>query len=299
MALLLTLLTFGCYRAKPVAVDFGHGRVMLPKEFRFDPNRTEREPDAVRWYFSRVNDTHMNGQTSYAEVIVLSALSPRMDEALLRGHLNRGRYDAMPTKQPWSVEQVEGVEMQFSTAMYERDPVKEKAIVARLVDWKRRRVLGWYGYQKHWSLESARAYLLGVYRSLELDQADLDGRFEGYERWEGNEWMDAYFENQTGLVRGLAALELARPFQSFIGSGSSWESKGNWHVAIDGERPAYLHLVEEVAGPECDGIEKVSPDLRAGLKRALGDRQVCLRVYRENFWVKRDWEAWVKEKARR
>jgi len=266
MALLLTLLTFGCYKQKAITFDFGHGSIELPKDFRFDDRKTDRDPDSVRFTFTRVNDTHMNGQTSYAEYVVVSHLAPNLSEASVRQFLNKGRYDALSIKQPYSIEKDVGLEFQISSTQYERHPVSEPAIVIRLIDFPNRRVIGWYGYTKRYKLAKAKEYLKQILASLTLDPA-LDKRFADYEKWQGNDWMGAYFDNQKLLAPALDTIGLETPFQQFIGDVGNWQSKGNFHVAIDGERPAHLHLVEVTNTQPCSTMNDISPDLRLSFKQ--------------------------------
>lgn len=298
MALLLTLLTFGCYKQKAVTHDFGYGTIDLPKDYRFDSRKTERDPDSVRFTFTRVNDTHMNGQTSYAEYLVVSHLAPDLSEADFRAHLNRGRYDALTTRQPYSTETDGATEFQISSTLYERHPVTEPAMVIRLVDFPRRRVIAWYGYTKRYNLAKAKDYLRQIQTSLHWT-VDLDSRFPDYRKWQGNDWMDAYFENQKLLGPALDTLGLETPFQQFIGDVSSWQSKGNYHVAIDGERPATLHLVEVTDGQPCSALTDISPDLRLAFRQIFPKQKIppCFKVHKLGFWQKfpgqgnaiRDW----------
>jgi hypothetical protein len=311
----MAFLFFGCRqnprweKQKETVVDFGSGRIRLPRDFRFDPGKTEREPDSIRLYFSRVNDTHLNGQTSYAEGLVVTYLSPRLDDPEFQRRLQQAAYDAMSLRHPERIEHDGSLEWQSGSGLYDRNPVHEPAVMVRLIDRQRRVVLGWYGYQKRYTVEQAKANLRRALQSLEFEPG-LDDRFADYEKWRGNDWMEAYFENNKLLIAALQKFGLELPFQGYIGSVSSWESKGEWSVAIDGERPASLHLVRQVgvlpasstipaapvtcfriesgewkqhAGP---GAEAISSDLRRSFADALKDKSktYVFRVYRFNYW---------------
>jgi hypothetical protein len=287
MALLLTLLTFGCYRSKPATIDFGHGSIVLDKEYRFDERQTRREPESVRFMFTLVNDTHINGQTSYAENLMVSHLAPSLSEPDFRKLLNKGQFDVLSTKTPYSIEMDGNLEFQISSTIYERHPVTQPAILVRLIDYPNRRVIGWYGYTKHYKPAKAKEYLKQVLASVTLDPAVLDARFADYEKWKGNDWMGAYFDNQKLLAPALDTIGFETPFHQFIGDVSTWQSKGNLHLAIDGERPAYLHLVEVTGDQPCATINDISPDLRPGFKKIFEKQGLptCFKVHKFNFWL--------------
>lgn len=304
MALLLSLLTLGCYKSKPVTFDFGYGHLELNKDFRYDARRTERDPDSVRFTFTRVNDTHMNGQTSYAETVVLSQIHPNLPESEFRAYLNRGRYDALYTKQPWSIEMDGPLELQVSSTTYERHPVTEPAIVLRLIDKQNHRVLSWYGYAKRYKLADARQHVKAIYASLSVDPV-LYTRFADYTAWQGNGWMDAWFANKDSLIAALRAFHLDLPFQQYIGDTSSWQSGGKLFAAIDGERPSYLHVVQLADSGACSTLDDIAPPLRESF-RQLFPKQVlppCFRVHKLNLWQKmadspNAIEAWMRESLR-
>ncbi len=300
MSLLLSVISFGCYSSKPAAFDFGYGTVELPKAYRFDPRGTERLPDHVRFLFTRVNDTYWNGQTSYAENLVLSVINPNLSDATTRALINRGGLDALSTKQPFSSEIDSGLEFQIAAAHYERHPVNEAATVVRLIDRPRRRVLAWYGYNKHYSVAKAKSYLKEINNSIQIDPA-IYTRFPDYEKWKGNAWMDAYFENKTLLIEALKPYNLGLPFQQYIGDTSAWESHENLMVAIDGERPAQLHFVELHTGQPCSSLNEISPDLRLSFRESFQGKPLpaCFKVHKLNFWIKHTGgpnpiEAWLR-----
>ncbi len=290
---LLGLLTLGCWREKTVPFDFGDGTIQLPEKFRQQHRATEREPDSIRHYFRRVYDTHLNGQTSYAEELVISRLAPTLAEQEFRQLLARGHFDAMTSQQGYETRMSDGWEWQFGERLYEQHPVKEPALVVRLIDWPRRAVLTWYGYRKHFDQTQAQAHLRTIYQSLVWLDADWAARFRQYEQWKGNGWMDAYFENLPQLTAALEKLGLKVPYQEYIGSVSNWERNGRWAAAIDGERPGHLHLVDLEATGTCSAREEISPDLRAGFA-ALGVAG-CIRVHRLNLWEKQpDIAGWFR-----
>ncbi len=289
MALLLSFLTLGCFKQKAVTLDFGHGTITLHKAFRFEPREIEREPDSARFAFTRVNDTHINGTTSYAEKIVVSHLAPDLDQQSFRKLLSAGHYDALALsiKQVFSVENEANLEFQFCSTQYERHPVSEKAIAIRLIDLPNRRVLTWYGYAKRYTLAEAKTYLKQILATVTIDP-ELDSRFPDYKKWEGNNWMEAYFDNRDRFAEALDILGLTTPFQQYIGDVSNWESKDNWHVAIDGDRPSLIHLVQTNTQQPCSSINDISPILRSSFQDLLTKqkRTNCFKVHHFNLWQK-------------
>ncbi len=286
-AFFLYLLTLGCFKQKAVTLDFGHGTITLHKDFRFEPREIQREPDSVRFAFTRVNDTHWNGQTSYAEKIVVSHLAPDLDPQAFRKLLNAGHYDAFFTKQPYSIEPQENLEFQISSGQYEQQPVSERAHVIRLIDLPNRRVIAWYGYAKRYKVPEDKTYLKQILASLTIDK-QIDTRFPDYKKWEGNDWMEAYFDNRDRFAQALDILGLSTPFQPYIGDVSKWESKENWHVAIDGDRPSIVHLVQSNTQQPCSTINDISPILHRSFQEILLNQKSrnCFKVHHFNLWQK-------------
>ncbi len=284
---LLSLLTLSCFRSDPVEIDFGDGKIELPKKFQHRSGYTERDPDSVRHHFQLVNDTHWSGQTSYAEELVVSIFSPRLGPKEFGEKLAARRYDALSTIEPYSVEKESGLEWQFSTVVYGRHPVKEAAILVRLIDPARRVMLGWYGYQKRFPKAKAMEQLRAIHASLQVEES-LASRFEDYEKWAGNEWMEAYFANQPLLLEALRTIGLALPNQANIWTVSTWERKGRYLAAIDGEKPSYLHLVDLEAADGCAKASEIAPGLRYSFGQQFEGGKVpeCFGLKKWNLWEK-------------
>lgn len=226
---------FGC-QAKPIPLDFGHGIIHLDKKFRHRPDQTDYEPTHVKFYFTRVNDTHFNGQTSYAEELTLTTHAQPCSFPL-------------KAKSELTTSTDGPLDFQSATAQYDRDPIHEPALVLCLTNKSKNRSLSWYGYAKHYKLEAAKQYLKQIDATLELDPITQQS-LESYKTWSGNAWMEAYFENKPKLIAALEKHGLEIPYQPYIGALSNWQpSKTNQNLmaAIDGQRPAHLHIIESIA----------------------------------------------------
>lgn len=273
---------FGC-QAKPLPLDFGYGVIHLDKKFRFRADQTDREPTHLQFHFTLVNDTHLNGQTSYAEHLTLSVPAQPC------------RFPLQATSAIQTVSEG-SVAFQYAAAQYDRDPVHEPAIVACLTNHAKSRTLSWYGFAKRYKPEAAKQYLMRIDASLEVDSIP-NTRWEDYKKWGGNGWMEAYFANKPKLIAALEAQGLDLPLQPYIGALSTWQRKDGVSVAIDGERPAHLHFVQTVAtNPTTtlrfeagrwrqSGAVHISADLLPEFAEKLDKKQRHnFRVCRFNLW---------------
>lgn len=272
---------FGC-QAKPVSLDFGYGVIHLDKKFRHRADQNDHEPTYKAFHFTRVNDTHLNGQTSYAEQLVLSTPAQACKFQL---NPTGAITEATPN-------------FRFAAAQYDRDPVHVPAIVACLTNKAQNRSLSWYGFAKHYTPESAHKYLAQIDATLDLDPIP-PAIFEESQRWSGNAWMEAYFQNKPKLIEALEKQGLDLPFQPDIGALSTWQRKADIAAAIDGERPAHLHFVQaagtkptttlrfEAGRWRQSGSVKISADLLPEFAEKLDkSKSHSYKVCRFNLWQK-------------
>lgn len=203
----------GARRRTVVRVDLdGVAEVGLRDDLRMDVRDTEQTGDRTTFVFRRVNDTHLNGQTSYAEVLTLSLLA-----------------EDLPVGERFDVEAM----------VYERHPVKADAWRVRMTDLQAGVELDWMGYQKHYSREKAEAYVREMAASVRW-LVDRGRHFAGHRDW-GGDWRAVFARNvallNAELVRlGMVGVEEGR-----------WSRAGHWRYAVDGERPQRFHLVRVIA----------------------------------------------------
>jgi hypothetical protein len=278
-----SLLSLVGAQAKFVPLDFGYGVIHLDKKFRFRADQTDREPTHLRFHFTLVNDTHLNGQTSYAEELTLSVPAQPC---------------RFPLKASSAVQTLtEGsIEFQYAMAQYDRDPVHEAVIVGCLTNHAKSRTLSWYGFAKRYKAEAAKEYLMRIDASLEVDPIS-EAKWEEYRAWAANGWMEANFANKPKLIAALERQGFDLPYQPYIGALSTWQRKDGASVAIDGERPAHLHFVQaastnptttlrfEAGRWRQSGSVQISADLLPEFAEKLDKtRTHNFRVCRFNLW---------------
>ena len=209
--------------------------VTLPEDLRYDARMLEQTPDAVLFTFQRVNDTHLNGMTSYAEELRIQVVAPdcpaeAWERILREGSPFRGQQGPAQT-------QVEGkLTWESRAGVYERHPVREPSWTLRLIDGESRMVLTWWGYQKQYTLEQARANLAYARGRLRLKK-DLLSYLRPHRPW-AVETTEATY--QANLQQVQAALE-ELGFPPLPKSG--WARHQQWRYLIDDERPKQFQLV--------------------------------------------------------
>jgi hypothetical protein len=183
------------------------GRVRLPAELRPDGYEARETGDWAAYGFRRVHDTHLNGQTSYAEALEVTVYAE--DFPLGAGE---GRWE-------WTV----------TAEVYERHPVTEPSWRVVLVDRERRVRLEWRGFQKQYRVETAKRNLLFVAEGLALG-GDRAAFFAARRDWEPGTWATFYAENRRAVERELG---MVLPV-------GEWREKEGWRYGIDNGRPQRL-----------------------------------------------------------
>jgi hypothetical protein len=209
--------------------------VTLPEDLRYDARLLEQTPDMVQFTFQRVNDTHLNGMTSYAEALRIQVVAPDCPaetwERILKDWSPfRGRQG------PPEIQNEGKVKWESRAGVYERDPVREPSWTLRLIDPEARLVLTWWGYQKQYTLEQARANLSYARGRMVLKQ-DVLAYLRPHRPW-AVESAEATFQANLAALRG-ALVELGFPPLA----QSGWTRHGEWRYLIDQERPRQFQLV--------------------------------------------------------
>lgn len=183
----------------------GFGTIRLPDGLQARPDEDDVAADEAGFVFRRVNRTHWNGQTSYAELLRVTIYAP----------------DAVPdfaAASPWTV----------MATTYDRDPVHEPAWRILLRDQKRHIQLDWLGYKSHYSLEEAKANLQFLLRNITLREGHA-AIFSSHRDWPETGWKQNFDANLAVITATLGAVPAGR-----------WRTDGPWLYAVDRERPQRL-----------------------------------------------------------
>jgi hypothetical protein len=214
---LAMLAVYACTRHRsrpPISVDLaGIAEIQLRPDLRLDPRDTTQSGDKTTFHFRRVNDTHLNGQTSYAELLTLSLLA-----------------EDLPAQPSLTTEET----------IYEQHPVKEPAWRIRLTDPHAGIALDWQGYRKHYSAAQAKAYVQQIAASLRWKQ-NRAAHFQSHRDWSTANWPAVYRRNLQLLNAALAAHHLPPAAEA------RWTTHGDWRYIVDNERPQQFHLVRAIA----------------------------------------------------
>ncbi|MBS1826625.1 MAG: hypothetical protein JST93_15020 [Acidobacteria bacterium] len=213
----VALVAYACARQRrsvPVVVDLdGIAEMQLRADLRLDSRETEQTGDRSTFHFRRVNDTHINGQTSYAEFLTVSLLA-----------------EDLPVAESLTMEET----------VYEQHPVKEPAWRVKLVDAKAGVSLEWMGYRKQYNADHAKEYVREMAAGVRWKK-DRAEHFAAHRDWSTSGWAAAYQENLRLLHAALASKGLPAVV------AGRWTRHGEWRYTIDNERPQRFHLVRAVA----------------------------------------------------
>lgn len=228
-------------RQKQTSHQLGNvASLSLPAKFFSRNDEDEQTPDYSSHYYRKTNDTHINGQTSYAEEMTVTVVAPdlppdRFDRLLATGELagfgrNPGLGEADADGRRWLVREV----------VYERHPVTEPSWQVRVDDQKRGLVIQWRGFRKHYTLEQAKTNLTELLASITISPALADD-FAKRRSWARSGWEAAFAANSAAAKTVLGEFKLELP-----ASGAMTQS-GKWRLYLDDLRPQQLHIVHELA----------------------------------------------------
>lgn len=211
------LVAYACARQRrnvPVVADLdGIAEMQLRADLRLDSRDTEQTGDRTTLHFRRVNDTHINGQTSYAEFLTVALLA-----------------EDLPVAESFTMEET----------VYEQHPVKEPAWRVKLVDAKAGVSLDWMGYKKQYNADRAKAYVREMAAGLRWKK-DRAAHFAAHRDWSTSGWPAVYEANLRLLNAALAE----KGFPAV--APGQWTSHGEWRYTVDNERPQRFHFARAVA----------------------------------------------------
>ncbi|MBN9657205.1 MAG: hypothetical protein J0H49_03455 [Acidobacteria bacterium] len=222
---------------KQTTVDLdGLASVKVPTDLRYDSEAIQHHGDTAQFQFRRVNDTHLNGQTSYAETMVITIAAPDLDRATFEAQRRKGAFDVTKPQAAGETSTEGPLQWEVFQTVYERDPVREPAHYVRLTDADAGLVITWLGYQKQYSVEQARANLKYLRSTIAIAPARAE-YFEKLRDYKTSSRTADAARNLDLLASGLK--ELGFPPASV----GQWTRHGAWRYTIDNGRPQQFHLV--------------------------------------------------------
>jgi len=238
------VLLLSCFRRERVwhEIALGDlGRARLPEDLRLQPDEEQSTQDYAAYVFRRVHDTHINGQTSYAEQMQITVFA----EDLEWDRIERGTYSfgfaaiARRPKDDVVEETADGpLRWKITREIYERHPVTEPSWRVLLLHREKRVLLDWRGFRKQYDLEAAKRNARQMLESVVVS-GDRKSYFETRRDWPPDTWAHNYTENVAAL-RAIFG-ELAE---------GQWRTDGPWRFAIDRERPRRLVLMRRLGKTE-------------------------------------------------
>ena len=200
-------------KGKSAPVDLADlATVRAPEGLRYGPHRKLPHGDSEPYEFERVYKHHLNGTASLAEKLTLTIHAE--DLPLEPGE---GRWQ-------WSVK----------AETYQRDPVTEPSWRIRLLDRQNKVELDWRGFQKHYTVETAKRNLQFMAESIVTH--NRKAWFQARRDWPTDGWQDNLARNLPRVQRELAALGMPPAVEG------RWTAYGDLRYTIDHNRPQHLTI---------------------------------------------------------
>lgn len=220
LAALATLAACGLYarerlweKGKTNTVDLDDlATLSSPEGLRYVPHRKLPDDNQEPYEFERYYKSHLNGQSSYSEHLTITIYAE--DVPLEPGE---GRW-------LWTVKAV----------TYDRDPVHEPSWRIRLLDREAKVELDWRGFQKHYTVETAKKNLEFMAQSIRFH--NRKAWFQARRDWPTDGWRDNLAQNLPRLQQQLAALGMPPVVEG------QWTSHGDLRYTIDHQRPQHFIL---------------------------------------------------------
>lgn len=208
------------------------GRARIPEEWQASVLEPNVSADSAVFTVKRKNASHWNGYTSYAETLLLTVFAEDLELERIPGFTRRPNDDI--------AEETTGGRWKWKVTreMYDRDPVHEPAWRVRLLDQEKRVLYDWLGYQKQYSMETAKRNIRYLAGGVTL-HADRRAFFAARRDWPTDGWRENYAEN----FRQLGDVAVGK-----------WTVSGPWRYAVDRERPQHFILMYRLGTREKDYI---------------------------------------------
>ncbi|MGJ5815981.1 hypothetical protein [Paludibaculum fermentans] len=222
---------------KQTTIDLdGLATVKVPTDLRYEPEPPHRDGDISRFLFRRVNDTHINGTTSYAETMIIAIAAPDLDRSTFAAQRRKGSFDVNKPPAPGQTSVEGALQWEIFQTVYEHHPVTEPAHYLRLTDAEAGIVITWLGYQKQYTVEQAKANLKYLRSTIAIGP----NRAEYFEKLRDYKTSDRDAERARNLELLSAALkELNFPPVT----AGQWTNHGAWRYSVDNGRPQRFYLV--------------------------------------------------------
>jgi|GEM_PF-2428370 len=237
-------LLLGCFRRDRVwqEVSLGEvGRIRVPVDLKLQTDEEKATQDYAAFTLRRVHDTHLNGQTSYAEDLQITVFAEDFEvERIERGTESFGFGTILRRPKDDVAEEGRDGRLQWKITRktYERHPVTEPSWRVLMLDRERRVLLDWRGFRKQYDLAAAK----GNARSMVESAAVSDGRkayFAGRRDWPAEGWDKNYAENNAALRAMFGEMP-----------EGEWKADGPWKVMIDKERPRQFVMMRRLGVTE-------------------------------------------------
>lgn len=198
-------------KGKSTTVDLADlASLRAPEGLRYVPHRKLPDGNQEPYEFERTYKHHLNGQASNAEQLTITIYAE--DVPLEPGE---GRWQ-------WTVK----------AETYDRDPVLEPSWRVRLLDRQAKVELDWLGFQKHYTVETAKRNLQYMAESIVMH--NRKAWFQARRDWPTDGWRENLAVNLPRLQRELAALGMPPAVEG------AWVSHGDLRYTIDHDRPQHL-----------------------------------------------------------
>jgi hypothetical protein len=223
----LSIWPLACARERRAEVKLGEfGSLAINEKLRLREEETEVTGDWARFRFRRVNDTHLNGQTSYREFLEVRLVADDWDGG-------------------WP-------EWEVRREIYEQHPVRQPALRVKRWDAGKRVYMDWLGWEKDFDEAGAKAYLMEIEgrvkesgRKMELLKARRD--------WPETGWAENCAANlrelgvayRRGLQRDgewLMAVDDGRPRKFYLLLRLGALDRETHPVHFHGPVTGYLHV---------------------------------------------------------
>lgn len=183
-----------------------------PEGLRYIPHRKLPNGDSEPYEFERTYKHHLNGTASLAENLTITIHAA--DRPVEPGE---GRWQ-------WSVK----------AETYERDPVVEPSWRVRLLDREANIELDWRGFQKHYTVETAKRNLQWMAETIVTP--NRKAWFQARRDWPTDGWRENLAHNLPRVQRELAALGMPPAVEG------QWTAHGELRYTLDHDRPQHFLL---------------------------------------------------------